>query len=186
MSLSSGLKRTPVDACPSQVTQNKRRRSRSHQSITLPTLMMKMRILLKQESRLRWLRRNSNIDSSSIRERKSNTKERWQMDRSHSNRSTSRREMMKNLDQLLISPPVKQQRLRDKWPPWNWNKQLRLSHPNKTKKNKRRQIRKMLLPNPSWTLLLTHLQFQRLSNHSRKTMKKVSQSSRASLVINSN
>jgi len=110
MSLSSGLKRTLVDACPSQVIQNKRKRSRRLQSIILPTLMMKMRIQSKQENQLRWLRRNFNIDSSSMLERKSITKRLWQVDKSHSNRWTSRKAMMRNLVQLLISPPVKQQR----------------------------------------------------------------------------
>ena len=86
MSLSSGLKRTLVDACPSQVIQNKRKRSRRLQSIILPTLMMKMRIQSKQENQLRWLRRNFNIDSSSMLERKSITKRLWQVDKSHSNR----------------------------------------------------------------------------------------------------
>jgi len=86
MSLSSGLKRTLVDACPSQVIQNKRKRSRRLQSIILLTLMMKMRIQSKQENQLRWLRRNFNIDSSSMLERKSITKRLWQVDKSHSNR----------------------------------------------------------------------------------------------------
>ena len=81
-----GLKRTMVDACLSQVIQNKRKRSRRLQSIILLTLMMKMRIQSKQENQLRWLRRNFNIDSSSMLERKSITKRLWQVDKSHSNR----------------------------------------------------------------------------------------------------
>jgi len=117
MSLSSGLKKTLVDVCPSHQTQNKRRRSRNHQNITLPTPMMRMRIPLKLADQWSRQSKNSNTDSSLIKEKRLTTKRLWQMDKSHSNKSTSKKTRMRNLDQFRISLQRKRLRLRLKsWP----------------------------------------------------------------------
>jgi len=87
---------------------------------------------------------------------------------------------MKNLVQLLISPPRNKQRSMLKLQLLKKLKLLKLLHQNKKKKTLKEKKKKMLSRHQRRTPPPTLLQKRRLSRHSKKVMMKMSQSSETS------